>query len=190
MCRNKAGSTEYGVFRQILSVSDKTAEAILHFCVSKGNLGASWVWSSFTAFAEVPLCCWRPWSCVSSCNARTCMNTWRSWVRRFWTDSTTTQRHAWLCTGACLWLVLFCYIESVEWIFFPVFFMCFDILQGTPLSSKELCDAHAVPGSASPPGSCGIVGKERQSEVSCLCCSVCPLCCQSSTRLLCWFSWK
>lgn len=54
--------------------------------------------------------------------------------------------------------------------------MCFDILQGTPLSGKELCDAHAVPGSASPPGSCGIVGKERQSEVSCLCCSVCPRC--------------
>lgn len=42
----------------------------------------------------------------------------------------------------------------------------FDPLQGAPLSGQELCDAHAVPGSASPPGSSGIVGEKRQSEVS------------------------
>lgn len=39
-------------------------------------------------------------------------------------------------------------------------------LQGAPLSGQELCDANAVPGSASPPGSGGTVGEERQSEVS------------------------
>lgn len=27
------------------------------------------------------------------------MNTWESWVRRFWTDCTTIQQHAWLSTG-------------------------------------------------------------------------------------------
>lgn len=142
MCRNNPQNTESSVRYRQIPVSDKTAEAILHFCVSKGNLGASWVWSSFTAFAEVPLCCWRPWSCVSSCNARTCMNTWRSWVRRFWTDSTTTQRHAWLCTGACLWLVLHHHRQKPQafhafhtlivfllyrkcWVnFLPCFFLC------------------------------------------------------------------
>ena len=39
-------------------------------------------------------------------------------------------------------------------------------LQGAALSGQELCDAHAVPGPASPPGSGGTVGENRQSEVS------------------------
>lgn len=42
----------------------------------------------------------------------------------------------------------------------------FDPPQGTPLSGQELRDAYAVAGSASPPGSSGIVGEKRQSEVS------------------------
>lgn len=34
------------------------------------------------------------------------------------------------------------------------------LLQGTPLIGQELCDADAIPGSAPPPGGCGIVGEE------------------------------
>lgn len=45
-------------------------------------------------------------------------------------------------------------------------YIVFDLLQGPPLSGQELCDAYAVPGPTSPAGSTGIMGENRQSEVS------------------------
>lgn len=47
-----------------------------------------------------------------------------------------------------------------------------NVPQGTALFGQELYDAHAVPGSASPPGSSGSVGEERKSEVSLCCVSI------------------
>lgn len=64
-----------------------------------GLHGYEVVGQSFTAFNDIPISFGREWSCASSCSVRICMNTWESWIRRFWTDCTTIQQHVWLSTG-------------------------------------------------------------------------------------------